>query len=125
MRYEWRGTQLWDDERKCWIIWDTVGGVIGATDELKAQIADFLNAKSIHDMSAELLVEIDKTLRDSGLWVGGRLDSIKHLVETVTKIESLLVATIGRTPNKSLVADAANLAARVVGDEAVANWLGG
>jgi len=36
---------------------------------------------TVDTMRVELLTEIDDLLRDSGSWVGGRLDSIKRLLE--------------------------------------------
>ena len=174
MKYEWRDDQLWDIERACWVIWRTVSGQIGITDELREKIAHLLNTdtksilherdeaiksrdlaegarvklqettvtKKYHhdvinnigsvvtdlkhqiaeahavldqrnvpkngptsfkerplelslagrvsivvdalresDFAVELLGEIDKTLQDAGVWVGGRLDSIKALIQ--------------------------------------------
>jgi methyl coenzyme M reductase gamma subunit len=38
-------------------------------------------ARQASKMREELLEEIDKTLTEAGVWVGGRLDSIKQLIE--------------------------------------------
>jgi hypothetical protein len=76
---------------------------------------------------AELLAEIDKTLQDAGVWIGGRLDSIKQLIEMAKpswgagdeyvaslreqwgEINELVANSIGRTPEKSLVHDVKRL----------------
>jgi len=198
-KYEWRDDQLWELERGCWVIWRTVSGQIGITDELRGEIARLLNAESdwqphedpertayvesleteykrlvterdesqaqnahmtnklariithipligglSHDAvreiadiilmqlppsnpiaveasHAEMLAEIDKVLVESGVWVGGRLDSIKQLIEMTRpswgagdeyvaslreqwgQINELVANSIGRTPEKSLV----------------------
>lgn len=52
--YEWRDDQLWDLERGCWVIWRTVSGQIGATDELREKIVRLLNDPAHEALAAEL-----------------------------------------------------------------------
>lgn len=77
---------------------------------------------------ATMMAEIDKTLKEAGAWVGGRLDSIRQLIEMTKpswgagdeyvanlreqwgQIDNLVANSIGRTPEKSLVYDVGRLA---------------
>ena len=47
-----------------------------------------------NQLCKDLLDEIDQTLWDAGVWVGGRLDSIKALITAVKSIENTLVEKV-------------------------------
>ena len=69
MRYEWKndrhGMQLWDNQRGCWVMWSTIGGKIGVTDEFAQRIADCLNDDSPHE---NMILTVIKLLR---MWQDG------------------------------------------------------
>ena len=43
MRYEFKDDQLWDNEYDCWVMWRTVSGRIGMSDEFRAEIIAAIN----------------------------------------------------------------------------------
>lgn len=85
------------------------------------------NPIAVETSRAEMLAEIDKTMQEAGVWIGGRLDSIKQLIEMVKpswgagdeyvanlreqwgQINELVEKSVGRTKGQSLVYDVARL----------------
>lgn len=59
MTYEWRDDQLWDHERGCWVVWRTISGQIGATDDMRAKIANALN--DLHAIEHMLATTVGRT----------------------------------------------------------------
>jgi len=63
--------------------------------------------RDVNQMREDLLREIDSTLMKSGYWVGGRLDTIQHVVELVELATSCNVSL--RLENMELKAEIARL----------------
>jgi predicted nucleic acid-binding Zn-ribbon protein len=97
---------------------------------------------------ALLFREIDKTLQEAGVWVGGRLDSIRQLIEMTKpswgagdeyvanlreqwgQINELVEKSVGRTKGQSLAYDVArlvdgmrNTSEQQAGDEHMGDWV--